>query len=163
MYVDLKRFFSEPEQEQHLEGQVLFDDKTLPNGAVVNSSVQVKVDVSKENVSTIKLHVISSTVCEGVCARCLEDFTFPCETESVLYISQKDMNDPDREFPLIENKFDIDEFVKQEIILHMPLVLHCNEDCEGLCAICGTPKKIGCECEVSTGDPRLQILKELLQ
>ena len=163
MYVDLKRFFSEPEQEQHLEGQVLFDDKTLPNGAVLNSPVEVQVYVSKENMSTIKIRVISNTICEGICARCMESFTFPCKTESVIYISQEDMNDPDREFPLIGNKFDVDEFAKQEIILHMPLVLHCNEDCEGLCTICGSPKKFGCECEAPTGDARLQILRELLQ
>lgn len=35
-------------------------------------------------------------------------------------------------------KLDICEDLRQEILLSLPMTIHCSDDCKGLCQVCGT-------------------------
>lgn len=57
---------------------------------------------------------------------------------------------------------DVDEIVKEQILLAVPTRLLCQPDCKGICPVCGIDKNTGdCECETEDIDPRWAALKNL--
>ena len=59
---------------------------------------------------------------------------------------------------------DLDELVLTDVVLELPMVMLCKEDCKGLCGKCGANLNHGdCGCREETGDPRLAVLKQLIQ
>jgi uncharacterized protein len=59
--------------------------------------------------------------------------------------------------------FEIDDLVREVIILAVPLKPLCSEDCKGLCPICGTDlNRSQCSCVKKETDPRWDKLKGLL-
>ena len=68
------------------------------------------------------------------------------------------------EYAVIEDgKLDLDEAIREELLLSFPMRILCQEDCPGLCPKCGKPKRLGdCGCPTWEPDPRLAVLKQLL-
>jgi uncharacterized protein len=57
---------------------------------------------------------------------------------------------------------DIDELVREQVILELPARVLCREDCKGLCPVCGIDKNLkDCECESHPVDPRWAALSDL--
>jgi uncharacterized protein len=61
---------------------------------------------------------------------------------------------------LCGHELDVDEALREELLLGFPSRLLCSEDCLGLCPKCGRPKREGdCGCSDREIDPRLAVLK----
>ena len=57
---------------------------------------------------------------------------------------------------------DLDELVREQSLLALPLRHLCREDCKGLCQKCGADLNAGhCSCEQSEVDPRWSVLAGL--
>ena len=57
---------------------------------------------------------------------------------------------------------DVDEIVKEQILLAVPTRMLCREDCKGICPQCGTDRNTGeCNCVTEEIDPRWAALKNL--
>ena len=57
---------------------------------------------------------------------------------------------------------DVDEIVKEQILLAVPARMLCREDCKGLCPQCGADRNTGeCNCVTEDIDPRWAALKNL--
>jgi uncharacterized protein len=57
---------------------------------------------------------------------------------------------------------DVDEIVKEQILLAVPTRMLCREDCKGICPQCGVDRNTGeCNCETKEIDPRWAALKNL--
>src|SRR6202165_2796153 len=57
---------------------------------------------------------------------------------------------------------ELNDLVREEILLAMPGHVLCREECKGLCPTCGIDRKGGsCQCEDADGDSRWRKLKEL--
>lgn len=99
------------------------------------------------------------------CARCAE----PTESELDLSLEKSiatgDVSRENDDYIFMEDmKLDISMPVFEEILLQMPSKILCREDCRGLCARCGKNLNEGdCDCPKSEGDPRLAILRTLLE
>ena len=67
------------------------------------------------------------------------------------------------EYAVIENgRLDLDETIREELLLSFPMRFLCSEDCPGLCPKCGKSRRQGdCGCPTSEPDPRLAVLKKL--
>ncbi len=115
-----------------------------------------------------------STKWTGGCSRCLNPIDIPIETEILSkFAPQVDApqagsdtelqeSDIDVEF-YTENKIDLSQPIYDQIMLSVPLINLCGENCQGLCSQCGANLNKGqcaCGCEDSV-DPRLAILKTL--
>jgi len=67
-------------------------------------------------------------------------------------------------FPLDDHhQVDLTEPLRQQVLLAIPMVTLCKEDCAGLCPQCGKDLNLGpCECEPEI-DTRMSVLKDLLE
>jgi uncharacterized protein len=107
----------------------------------------------------------------GECARCLipVEGTFSLEFERTVAnegtLTDEQLEDNVDEYVIIENgELNLDEELREALILAFPMRLLCDEDCPGLCPKCGKPKRQGeCGCPTREIDPRLAILGTLLQ
>lgn len=61
-------------------------------------------------------------------------------------------------------KFELDDIIREEIILDTDMVTLCDENCKGLCPKCGQNlNEKECGCDTREIDPRLAKLTQLLQ
>ena len=133
--------------------------------------VQGKLDIIDE---IVYLSGRVKTELSVVCSRCLESVRFPVDSKitarffsragASLRDAESEMNaeDADREY-YDEHQVDLTASIHDQILLAVPLVCLCKEDCGGLCSECGknlNTGPCGCRKEPLT-DPRLGILKTL--
>jgi uncharacterized protein len=60
-------------------------------------------------------------------------------------------------------KLELDEIVISDVLLSLPQKNLCKSDCKGLCSTCGQNLNLGeCSCDKQNIDPRLEILKQLM-
>lgn len=109
------------------------------------------------------------------CSRCLESFTYPFKSsinaEFVHENLSEHQNDEVDEDIIYYNEttIDLDELIKENIIMNIPMKLVCDKNCQGLCSNCGVKLKgDSCDCnniqsKTEDIDPRLAKLKELLE
>jgi uncharacterized protein len=104
-----------------LEGSI---DKRDDNLFIVNASINVPVKLT--------------------CRRCLEDFKENIEADFILAVkreSEREEESTEGEDILYvdmrQDEVDLEEFIREHIILNLPNLPLCGEDCKGLCAGCG--------------------------
>jgi uncharacterized protein len=130
----------------------------------------VKVEVTLDK-SIGQIFLQAEILAEGsfFCDRCLENFRQELKTAySMMYVqearSTADMN-KEEEIQILRadtNYIDLDDDVRQYILLTVPQKLLCREDCQGFCPTCGVNKNIeSCTCDTQTRDPRWDALKKL--
>ena len=120
--------------------------------------------------NTAGVYVLSGTVSttlHGVCDRCAGDVVRPVEYPLHAILADELSNDDGEEDPwlfLTEGGCaDLDDIVTTTFVLSMDSKFLCREDCKGLCCRCGKNLNDGpCGCQPDV-DPRLAVLKQLLQ
>ena len=123
--------------------------------------------VLTDNAGYMRLTLKAELPYTAECARCLApvDGVFSLDFERTValegMLTEEQIEDNVDEYIVIEgNELDIDEQLREEIILCFPQKLLCDENCEGLCPKCGKPKREGpCNCSEKEIDPRLAVLK----
>ncbi|NOZ25724.1 MAG: DUF177 domain-containing protein [Nitrospirae bacterium] len=61
------------------------------------------------------------------------------------------------------DELDITQVVREQLILSLPMKALCDEECKGLCPVCGADMNLQrCECKYESVDPRLEGLRKLL-
>jgi uncharacterized protein len=109
---------------------------------------------------------------EVSCTRCLKEFEQPMH---VTYIEQFHPTvdvvtgialpaiEDEVIFPIDgHHEIDLTEAIRQHVLLEIPMVTLCREDCAGLCAQCGQDLNLGpCDCKPEV-DTRFSILEQLL-
>ncbi len=106
----------------------------------------------------------------GECARCLAPVsgTYAMQFERTVVdegtLTQEQLDDNVDEYVVISHgELDLDEEVREALVLSFPTRLLCEENCPGLCPVCGKPRREGpCGCPTREIDPRLAILRTLL-
>src|SRR5687767_116376 len=112
------------------------------------------------------------TELELPCSRCLEPFRLPVAApfdlrylpaSTVSSEGEREVDDEDLETSYYENDaIDLNELLREQFYLALPMKPLCQEECQGLCAQCGTNLNTGkCDCAPLWEDPRLASLKGL--
>lgn len=114
------------------------------------------------------------------CARCLDpipstmEFDIERTVRSGAALDETDYDDDaewdgvlDDVLYLHDSQLFLDADILEEILLELPMVALCREDCPGLCPHCGRKKDAGCDCEEKEKaqkkiDPRMAKLQVLL-
>ena len=114
------------------------------------------------------------TSLELECRRCLEPFSGPVQLEieeefhpsvDIGTGARLPVADAEEDATVIDEHhvLDLTEVVRQAIFLALPMSPLCQQDCAGLCPLCGQNLNEGrCQCATDAVDPRLEVLKQLL-
>ena len=106
------------------------------------------------------------------CDRCLQQVELPVSADFALeYITGSDyesseaaeLTEAEMSVSVFDGEaIDVDEIVKEQILLAVPTRMLCREDCKGICPECGIDKNMGeCSCVTDDIDPRWAALKNL--
>lgn len=61
-------------------------------------------------------------------------------------------------------EIDLQDVLKEQILLNINMKPLCDDNCRGICPQCGNDlNKQGCSCEKKEVDPRFQVLKQFLE
>jgi uncharacterized protein len=113
-----------------------------------------------------------SITLESNCARCLEPLTQNVNREfDLLYRPQgadagrdeMSVTDAEAEISYYEGEgILLDDVIREQILLAVPIKVTCSEDCKGLCPHCGKNlNQETCSCAVAQEEPRWSALKEI--
>jgi len=138
-------------------------DVTFPEAAHVEG-------VLTDEGGYMRLHLTASLPYRGQCARCLTSVegTFALDFDRTVAaegsISEEQLEEMDDAYVMIrDGKLDVDEPLREELLMCFPMRLLCEEDCPGLCPKCGKPRREGaCGCPEKEIDPRLAVLQKWL-
>ena len=109
---------------------------------------------------------------EAPCARCLKPVALPIAADfSERFVpevswgseEQHELHEEDLDLAVFDGEaIEIDDVVREELLLAMPAQVLCREDCKGLCPLCGVNRNVTeCGCETQQVDARWQALKDL--
>lgn len=145
--IDITKSLANVGESQPFSGDFVLDGNLLPypNATLTKVSVNFGVTFVKPNVE------VSGTVTcviDGNCDRCLNEV----HKQTVLPFAQtffKDGQECD-EYCYCGSKLDATKAVEDEIILSLPTILLCSEDCKGLCPKCGANlNESECDCDLT--------------
>ena len=137
----------------------------------IASPVKLRFEIYKDK-TAFRLVGNTVTTLEVPCSRCLEALTVPVDTSFDLRYQPHSANagKPDQEIEeddlttaFYENdEIDLEQLMREQFLLALPMKPLCGEGCKGLCTICGTNLNRGaCDCKREWEDPRLAALKAL--
>jgi len=123
-------------------------------------------------IKDIRLNGELSASLEIACARCLEPAVQNVERRfDLLYRPQgADGGQEELSFTAAEAEIGyyqgtsllLEDVLREQVLLAVPLKAICRQDCKGLCPQCGADLNVvQCSCQAPIGDPRWSALKEL--
>ena len=137
----------------------------------VVAPVRVDLEIHKDK-DRFRLAGTAQTELELACGRCLEPFRMPFEGQiDVRYLPASELSmEEEREVAeedldtgyYRDDQIDLNELLREQFYLALPMKPLCRDNCAGLCPQCGTNLNTGtCQCTSQWEDPRLAPLKEL--
>ncbi|MGI8788663.1 MAG: YceD family protein [Pyrinomonadaceae bacterium] len=138
--------------------------------AKLKNAVSIEGDLTKRIVQTDVEGEINADV-EIECTRCLQaadaNLKIPfsvsyIEPENYTEEKESELGASDLQISVFGGeKIDVNELVREQILLNLPGQIFCQEDCKGLCRKCGANRNlIDCNCEENEVDPRWSALKD---
>ena len=129
------------------------------------------VDITAANIGSSRV-VLSGKVDVTLfipCSRCLKDVSVPLKFDFSQEIDfgkvhAGTVEDLDEIAFIDGNTLDVDRFVRNELIVHLPVKVLCRKDCKGLCPVCGKDLNEGdCGCSRQSVDPRMAAIRDIFK
>jgi len=169
MRIELEKLDEANRQFAHVfePGELSLEDER----ARLAGQVEVRGRVSREDGQVnVKGHLNAPV--ELDCDRCLQPITTQVDADfdvdympAAVYAAEPvaELQDDDLAVSVFDGEaIDIDDLVREQIILALSSRALCRDDCKGLCPVCGIDKNFkGCECESQPSDPRWAALNDL--
>jgi|KNS12BottometaT_FD_k123_127154_2 uncharacterized protein len=108
------------------------------------------------------------------CTRCLKPFSLQVKNKVQVHFvprvkelspgSEVEIKETDIEKEIYEEeRVDLNGPIRDQILLDVPLIRLCQDDCKGICPVCGNDRNLNpCECENDGQiDPRFAVLQKL--
>ena len=133
--------------------------------------VVLDFDIHKDK-DRFRLEGTIRTELELPCSRCLEPFRLPVDAAFDLRYLPASAMTTEEESAIEEDDLetsyyrdeviDLDELMREQFYLALPMKPLCREDCRGLCPQCGVNLNSGtCDCVAEWKDPRLAPLEAM--
>jgi uncharacterized protein len=71
----------------------------------------------------------------GECSRCLDKIEIPIEVDFQELFAYSGVSEDD--FTVVEEQIDLEQIIRDEVVLSLPFQPVCSPDCQGLCPECG--------------------------
>jgi uncharacterized protein len=171
MLLDLTRY---RQPEAHFSRTFQPEEVTQPGDVYrVVAPVVLDFDIHKDK-DRFRLVGTVRTGLELSCSRCLEPFQLPVDVAFDLRFlpatematqDEREVQEDDFEISYYrDDQIDLNELLREQFYLELPMKPLCVEGCRGLCPQCGTNLNTGtCTCAPQWEDPRLAPLKGLVR
>lgn len=164
MLLDLRRVFVEEIKELPFSGSFSMSDTEISGSYPFVSPVSYTGKVTAF-AGEARMEAEVTFTFEIPCDRCLEpirsEYCYRFSHGLVRTLNQEDNNDY---IQVEDEKIDVDELLRADILLELPSKFLCKPDCKGLCSQCGKNLNEGdCGCNKTRIDPRLEVLQQLIQ
>lgn len=152
-------------------------DEPCPSGTGLDCTSNVKGSIKMRNIGAVLL--IEGRISADVkfpCSRCLVDFSMPMEAPieeqfrvekinaAAVILPMEDDDEAVEEALVQNNVLDIDELIRQNLLLVLPIQPLCKEDCAGLCTTCGENLNVRqCSCPPGDLESPFHVLADLLE
>jgi uncharacterized protein len=163
MLLDLKKVFSKESESCSFDYKMDLSSTDINGFNPFVSPVLVKGTV-KNHDEFAQLNAEVSFDFSIACDRCTRQINkCYCYTFSHVLVLSLENEDDNNFIQIINYKLDLDELMRADILLELPMKFLCSEDCKGLCFVCGRNLNDGtCSCDLHQIDPRLEALKKLI-
>ena len=110
-----------------------------------------------------KTKVVLSAPCDNCLAEQRVEIPVSSEVEVDFNLSEEDrVNDLNETAYIDGYDLDVDRLVYEEILLGFPMKVLCQEDCKGICKVCGANLNQGeCGCVRTEPDPRMSVIRDI--
>lgn len=143
--------------------------------AILRQTSPLKVEAKaelKQVLEEIRLTGHFSVDLELDCDRCLVPYRWPIQAEFDLLYAPESADTQPEEAGLKDDEaevafykgagLELEEVLREQVLLALPMRRVCREDCQGLCPTCGENwNDRECDCEQEIPDPRWTALKDL--
>ena len=172
MRLDLRKIRTPHERfEQVYQPEAFAARREDVDSFTIASPVRLAFEIFKDK-STFRLVGATKTTLDVPCSRCLEPMVVPVDAEFDLRYQPHSTNTGEGELEIEEDdlttafyqndEIDLEQLMREQFYLALPMKPLCSGDCKGLCPMCGTNLNRGaCDCRRDFEDPRLAALKEL--
>lgn len=165
MLLLLKPLFTGERDSLPFDGQLDLSSLEYPEGRrPFPEPVRVRGEVTA-SADVVTLRGVAETTLHAACDRCLKELRRPLSLplEHVLAASLEREDDGDLVL-VSDYRLRLDELVREDLLLSLPIKTLCRDDCRGLCPTCGKDLNDGlCGCRAGTVDPRLEALRQWFQ
>jgi uncharacterized protein len=156
-----------------LEADIHEDDIQLDEDLKVIGPIDGHVRIRRTNQGLLVDGWVDLTL-QLECNRCLKAFEHPMHitfleqfhptVDVFTGVSLPPIEDEDI-FPIdAHHQVDLTEAIRQHVLLDIPMMTLCREDCAGLCSQCGKDLNLGpCDCQPEVTDTRFSVLQQLLK
>ncbi|HEY3886380.1 MAG TPA: DUF177 domain-containing protein [Vicinamibacterales bacterium] len=174
MQLDLSHLGRRARGDEHVDRTFEASDfhTSDEDGYRIAAPAHLVMDVQKDR-DAFRVTGRVATTLELECGRCLERFQVPVNSPFELrYVSvAHNAGDGEREIGeddlsttyYKDDALDVEDLMREQFQLALPMKPLCSETCQGLCPECGTNlNTAACSCAPKWEDPRLGALKGLL-
>jgi uncharacterized protein len=149
-------------------GVIDFLDPKLRQAAPIRAAG--KVELASGSLGEIRVTGHLDTQIEADCDRCLEKTQFPLDSDfdlmyrpvSVDFGDEKVLDEDEAQMGFYEGDgLELNEVLREFVLLTLPMQRLCSESCKGLCPVCGQSRNLSeCNCQASLTDDRWAALKK---
>ena len=157
-------------EETFTPGQIDFQDEEVQQSGPLHVTGVAELLANTEGEVRIRGNL---TVCmQAECDRCLGEARFPLDAKLDLfyrpmyYIAREEeieIDEGEAEIGFYQGEgIELEDILREQVLLLLPMQKVCNEDCKGICPICGQNRnEVACNCKVEATDDRWKALRDL--
>ena len=150
-------------------GEIEFEGGRLKQSSALQASGVA--ELLSDTLGEIRIQGKLAVELETECDRCLEPVRHPMANDFDLFYRPTPKGAP-HEAAIDEGEsqigfyegagIELEEILREHILLSLPMQLVCREECQGICPQCGQNRNAGsCHCETKLVDDRWAALREL--
>jgi len=135
--LDVGNALKNPGQVYSFEAAIELPEMEILGDPVRFEGIDVRGEYFCTGDSRISLRAGVTAEVHTRCSRCLEPVQEAVHAEiDALYAKQPDPDDPDL-YTFEAHALELEDAVKDALLLALPLQFFCKPDCKGLCPVCG--------------------------
>ena len=163
MIIELESIFNTDGSSYEFDYELSLSHINVSGVNPLKSPVKVK-GVVKNNTGIVTLGASVELVYSASCDRCAEEteqtYKYDFSHNLIASLSNEDNDD----FLVVSDmRLNLDELIEEDVNLELPTKFLCNEECKGVCVMCGKNlNKDQCDCKKPI-DPRLEGLLQFLE
>lgn len=151
-------------------GEIDFSGAEVRQSGPLHATGDAELLANTDGEVRIKGHLSVEMECE--CDRCLCRARFPLDSRFDLFYRPSAALNRDQEVAIDEGEaqmgfyegmgVELEEVLREQVILLMPMQRICTDDCKGICPVCGRNRnESSCDCRVETVDDRWSALRNI--